>query len=330
MPEPNTPNLGLIVPNTGDLVGSWGSTALNPDYVALDGILGGSVTIPLTNSPVTLGLPAGTIAPTSGPVQSQNALIKFTGTISSNIVITLGMPGRYVFWNTCLPLTNYVQIVSSGAGTAVGLPPGKKCTVFHDGTNCDYVDMPDVGSAYDLHGATQLPAWMLACTTLPYLVKDGTVYNISAYPTLGHTLGSTFGGDGVNTFGVPDERARARIAYDPGATGRMTSPVNASSMGSNGGEQSHLLVKAEIPIGLQTLNDPGHFHRWSEQTTNLNISGGGGGTAQQPTGAFNASASSVSPTETKTTGINLTDNAGGGSHNNVQPSIVSFLPLIKT
>ena len=39
MAEPQTVNGGLIVPNTGDLVGTWGSAALNPDFVAVDGFL---------------------------------------------------------------------------------------------------------------------------------------------------------------------------------------------------------------------------------------------------------------------------------------------------
>lgn len=321
MPEPSTPNCGFIIPNTGDLVGSWGSTALNPDFVAIDGMLGGVLTLGLTNTSFALGLPASALAPTSGPVQSQNSLIKFTGAISANITITLGMPGRYTFWNTCTPITRFVQIASSGAGASIGLPPGKKCTIFHDGTNCDFVDMPDVGTAYDLHGQTALPAWMSACTTAPYLIKDGTVYNISAYPTLGALLGNTFGGDGVTTFGVPDERARMRIAYDPGSTGRMTTPINASSMGSNGGEQSHLLVLNEIPAHNHALTDPGHSHTYS---TNTNIH-------QDGTSTFDAMVNpQTSNTGTSTTGISIAPAGGGASHNNVQPGIVSFLALIKT
>ena len=331
MTEPTTPNLGFIVPNTGDLVGSWGTAALNPDYVALDGILGGSLIVPLTNSGVTLGLPAGTIVPSSGPVQSQNALITFTGTITANITITLGMPGRYVFWNKCTPLTYYVQIASSGAGTTIGLPPGKKCSVFHDGTNCDFIDVPDTGTAYDLHGATTLPAWMLACTTLPYLVKDGTIYSIATYPTLGAMLGNTFGGDGVITFAVPDERARARIGFDnASSTSRLTtaiSGINGGVMGSAGGDQS-LFAHTHTT----TITDPGHTHITLSNGVSAYAPLGG-------TGAFGQGAtfenSGVDLTKASTvsavTGISAVANsAGNGVAQNVQPSIVSFLPLVKT
>ena len=320
MAEPNTPNVALIIPNTGDLVGSWGSAALNPDFVALDGMLGGTLTIPLTNAPVTLGLPAGAIAPTAGPTQSQNALITFTGTISGDIVVTLGMPGRYTFWNKCLPLNFYVQIASSGHGTTIGLPPGKKCTVFHDGTNCDYVDMPDPGTAYDLHGATALPAWMTACTTLPYLIKDGSVFSNATYPTLGALLGSTFGGNGVTTFGVPDELARARIGYDTIGTGRLTtaiSGVNGQTMGSVGGNQS-----MQQHTHANTLTDPGHTHTFQQWNANLALAGSPGSLPE---------ANSTQNTGSSTTGITINNvSAGVGASQNVQPSIISFLPLIKT
>ncbi len=37
-----------------------------------------------------------------------------------------------------------------------------------------------------------------------YLACDGTVYNISQYPPLASLLGTVYGGDGRNTFGVPN------------------------------------------------------------------------------------------------------------------------------
>ena len=39
MTEPMTVNVGLIVPNTGDLVDAWGSAATNPDFSAIDGLI---------------------------------------------------------------------------------------------------------------------------------------------------------------------------------------------------------------------------------------------------------------------------------------------------
>jgi microcystin-dependent protein len=333
--EPTTPNIALTVPNTGDLVGTWGAVALNPDFVALDGMLGGVTTLSLGAAALTiLTIPtAGTIAPTAGPNQSQNACINIIGIISGNQVIQLTMPGRYVFHNQMYnsPYTFYVQLTSIGNGRKVGLPPGKKTTVFHDGTNVDFVDQPDPGTAYDLHGGVLLgnvvlPAWMTACTVAPYLLKNGTIYTMSQYPALGNILGNTFGGDGVSTFAVPDEMARVRIPFDANSTGRMTSPISATVMGSTGGEQSHLLTVAELATHTHIVSDPTHSH--ADGFTFQAGVGAGGTSLQEQFAVGNANAPwSTSPSATNITNQNT---GGNGAHNNVQPGIVSFLPLIKT
>lgn len=49
-----------------------------------------------------------------------------------------------------------------------------------------------------------------------WLVCDGTVYNIADYPELAAKLGSTYGGDGVTTFAVPDDRGLFRRGLDLG------------------------------------------------------------------------------------------------------------------
>ena len=65
-------------------------------------------------------------------------------------------------------------------------------------------------------------------TAIPYcpnntVEANGQLLSIAGYPTLYQLLGTTYGGDGVNTFAVPDLRARAPIGYSasyaPGATG---------------------------------------------------------------------------------------------------------------
>lgn len=323
MPEPNTPNIGLVVPLTGDLVGTWGSAALNPDFVAIDGMLGGTQTIPLSGPATTvLTLPSGTISATAGPTQSQNAALIFTGTLTGNNIIQLGMPGRYVMVNLCLPLNYYVQVTSSGGGLYVGLPPGKGVTLYHDGTNVIFVDMPDVGSRLDLFGQTSMPAWMLACSARPYLIRDGSIYNVSNYPVLGAILGSTFGGNGVTTFGVPDSLARVDVAYDTVGTGRLTGAggVTGTVMASAGGDEN---LQSHGHSASSSVSDPGHNHVVGQNT-------GGPGTG--PVNMIQLGGSAVR-TGTSTTGIGVStsvSNTGNGGSQNVQPTIVSYLPLIKT
>jgi microcystin-dependent protein len=329
MSEPNTGNVGLVVPNTGDLTGAWGTAALNPNFVAIDGLFGGTLTLtPSGATTYLLTTPASaTLSPTAGPTQSQNACIFFTGTQTGNAVVQLSMPGKYVMHNKCTINTTYIQVApSAGTGTAVGLPPWEKTELFYDGTNVDYVNLGRVGSALDLHGATAMPPWMTACTVLPYLIKDGSTYSTANYTGLGQFLGSAFGGNGITTFAVPDERARPRLGLDTvqslsGATsGRITFAVagfTGSLMGASGGDQN-LSAHTHTP----TLTDPGHRHTFPFQQ----VGQGGGNAASNLLGTGNTAA-----VGTASTGITLTiATTGSGVGANVQPSIVSFLPLIKT
>lgn len=316
MVEPVTSNRGLIVPNTGDLVSSWGTSAMNPNFAAIDGMFGGVVSFSLSGATTILLTGSIAASPGSAPTQQQNAMIRLSGSQSGNAVFQFTLPGFYIIDHQATVNSFFVQCTaSSGGGTVIGVPPGRKSQVFFDGTNFDFVDRADVGTAYDLHGVTALPAWMTACTMLPYLIKDGTIYSTSAYPQLAALLGSTFGGNGSSTFGVPDERARARIGYDGGSTGRLTtavSGVNGGTMGSAGGDQ-------RLQSHTHTVVDPGHLH-----TTVV-----GGSSGAQGGGSFSALFPGTLAVSASTTNISI-GSTGTGSAQNVPPSIVSFLPLVKT
>ena len=330
---PNTVNRFLSVPNTGDLPGAWGTSALNPNFQAIDGALGGFASLSLgAATTITLSVATGaSFTPGSGPTQSDNALLKFTGTLTGNNIVKFTMPGYYIVHNNCGSAASfYIQLSpSSGTGNSIGAPPGRKCHVFFDGTDMDYVDMPEVGSALDLHiNTTGLPPWMNACTIKPYLIKDGSVYNVSSYTALAQQLGSTFGGNGATTFGVPDERNRARVGLDTlsVSTGtyasRLTvagSNVNGTTMGASGGSE---LMQQHT----HTVTDPGHIHPLDVPNNTIQNNAVSGSFSLAATGTKQASTISV---VSATTNITI-NNAGTGSSGNVMPVIVSFLPLIKT
>jgi microcystin-dependent protein len=203
-------------------------------------------------------------------------------------------------------------------GNAICPPPGQKCHVFFDGTDMDYVDTPPVGSALDLHGVTTIPLWIAQCSVRPYLLKDGTVYTSTLYPALAAMLGSTFGGNGVSTFGVPDERSRIRLAVDTGATGRITaagSGINGTVMGATGGDQ---LLQSHN----HTATDSGHPHAVPLTSTLANAGNNQAITVATPS-QFNLNTATG-------TAIITVGNTGSGSSQNMPPTIVSFLPLIKT
>jgi microcystin-dependent protein len=326
MSEPVTTNKTLIVPNTGDLSGAWATSALNPNFQLLDAMLGGVTSISLSGAttilltaPATTGIWGGTVP------QSSNSMITLTGAQTGSAVLQFSLPGFYIINNKCTG-TTFVQLApATGGGNKIGVPQGKKSKVFYDGTDLDFVDLLDPGAALDLHGWTALPPWMTACTVLPYLVKDGSVYTASMYPALAAVLGSTFGGNGITTFGVPDERARARIGLDTvqaasGATSaRITfaqAGFTASVMGAAGGTSAVTLVTANLPP-------------YTPSGSVVSLIGG--------TFAANTPSTGTNPTMNQggSTGVSstFTGNAQGGSSTpltNVPPAIISFLPLLKT
>lgn len=323
MVEPVTTNWRLIAPNSGDLPGAWGTAALNPNFQTLDAMKGGVTTISLSSAttlllttPATTGVWPGSLS------QSVNALIRFTGAQSGNAVIQFTLPGVYTVENQCTG-NSYVQLANSaGTGNKIGAPPGQKIDIFFDGTDMDYRNMPTPGSALDLHtNTTSLPPWMQACTVAPYLIKNGATYSSSIYPALSQLLGSTFGGNGITTFGVPDESARMRVAFDVTGSGRVTSAgsgINAAAFGSAGGSQF-----MQAHSHANTVNDPGHYHGYIQPyRVGWEANGNGAGIAGNTQAANTNSA---------VTGITLTNaTTGSGGSQNMPPSIVSFLPLVKT
>jgi microcystin-dependent protein len=72
---------------------------------------------------------------------------------------------------------------------------------------------------------------------------DGTLLPINQNQALFSLLGTTYGGDGRVTFGLPDLRGRTPMHMGAGHT-----------LGERGGEQSHTLSISELPTHTHTLN----------------------------------------------------------------------------
>ena len=71
---------------------------------------------------------------------------------------------------------------------------------------------------------------------------DGQLLPLSQNTALFSLLGTTFGGDGLTTFALPDLRGRTPIHVGSGHT-----------LGERGGEQAHTLSIAELPTHTHAL-----------------------------------------------------------------------------
>lgn len=140
-----------------------------------------------------------------------------------------------------------------------------------------------IGVMLDFAGSS-VPSSFLPC--------DGSAVSRTTYASLFAVLGTIWGiGDGTTTFNVPD--FRRRVAVGSGGSGTATL---ANTVGSIGGEETHVLTIPEIPA-----------HTHASVGSDPIIEGGG-------VSAYTNSAVG-GPQSVSSTG-------GGGAHNNIQPSAV--------
>jgi len=174
------------------------------------------------------------------------------------------------------------------------------------------------GTVYTSTGVSTPPTWQ-ASTGIPsgaivlwgsdtipdgWLDCDGGMQLISDYPTLAAVVGTTFGGDGVNTFGVPDMRGRVAVGIGEGDA----DDASLWSLARKIGEETHQLTHEELPaVGVVT-----HFTPARAPGNTPDPSGGLASFGDSPTAPV------------------LSDNLGSGTaHNTLQPSLGLYY-IIKT
>jgi microcystin-dependent protein len=137
---------------------------------------------------------------------------------------------------------------------------------------------------------------------------DGQLLPISQNTALFSLLGTTYGGDGKSTFGLPNLDGSAAMHFGQGPG------LSLRDEGETGGEQTVTLLNSEIPSHAHTIGG----------------SAAAAGTAQTPTGNIWAQAPSgravFNMYATPATGAmnpNALQIAGSGQpHNNLQPFLV--------
>ena len=131
---------------------------------------------------------------------------------------------------------------------------------------------------------------------------NGQLLPINQHSDLFDLLGTTYGGDGENTFALPD--LRGRLAVSSGQGPGLSDYV----LGQMGGEESVTLNQAEMPTHnhLVTANNNAGAYARPQNRVPGRLSGGTTGYAAASNGAF------LEPGT-------LTPSGGGQPHTNVQP-----------
>lgn len=158
-----TTNKAFEKPANGDYVDTW-NIPVNGDWDIADRAFGGTYSVALTNANVTLT-----------QANCQNVRIRFTGSLSANIIIYLpsGVSGFFIVQNATTG-TYSVTLASAGGGLGTVLTEqGRTAFVFTDGTNVFYADDSRValtaGTGITITGTTNLTISL----TTPVLVANG-------------------------------------------------------------------------------------------------------------------------------------------------------------
>jgi len=106
-----------------------------------------------------------------------------------------------------------------------------------------------------------------------WMFCDGSLLPISQYQALFSLLGTTYGGNGTTTFGLPDLRGRVPVGATLSGGGQQ---LTRYQMGDTGGSETVALTPAQMPMHNHTIktNDSSE----TQNTSNGNYLGGGGRT----------------------------------------------------
>ncbi len=105
-----------------------------------------------------------------------------------------------------------------------------------------WVDPPYLGEIKIWPAASMVPKDWAECS--------GQLYATASYPALFNLLGTTYGGDGANTFGLPDLRGRVPLGSGQGAG------LSNGSEGEIGGAESVGLNETELRAHTHTIPAP--------------------------------------------------------------------------
>jgi len=140
-----------------------------------------------------------------------------------------------------------------------------------------------------------------------WLPCNGQLLQIAQFDVLYAVIGTTYGGDGVQQFKLPDLQGRVPIGQGqgPGLPNYL--------LGQLGGEDAHTLLDSELPVHSHALTSSTATGTTTTPATNVHL-------AAVSAGNLYAPAANAAPYDAMQRCLSLT----GGSlpHNNIMPTIV--------
>jgi len=137
-----------------------------------------------------------------------------------------------------------------------------------------------------------------------WLMCNGQLLSIQQNAALFSILGTTYGGDGIRTFALPNFEGRAPIHWGSAAGG------GSFVLGEQGGETNHTLLIGELAAHTHTLNGNNAAANTPDPASAIY--------ANSTVSIYNNVASSHIPMAADV----LSHVGGNQSHNNMQPYLV--------
>ena len=273
-----------------------------------------------SSNPVFLGSGSGQATASQGQIQATSPtgqLSAFTPSVSIKTQFPIYSPsGSQSTWGTIESIVPNTGVVCKSASIP---PSGVSANTVYEltGSSSSVLSWDGYGNPVAVAASTFLGTVVPSGAVLPFaynvnsgtvpsgwLLCDGTVYTVSAYPTLGGLLANTYGGS-TGTFGVPDLRG-----YFIRGNGTNS---DGTASGTFGAKQASAFASH-----THTVNDPGHNHTTNASVVSTPGTGLGGGSQ---------SGSIVTATiSTNTTGITIASTGG----TETRPANIAMVYCIKT
>ena len=178
---------------------------------------------------------------------------------------------------------------------------------------------------YNVPLAGGMDYWGPTAPNSSFVFPIGQAISRTTYSALFALVGTTYGtGDGSTTFNLPDRRGRVSTQLDPTTAILTTATMvpNGNTLGAKGGGETIPLTLSNLPTGITssgtnsiTVQAP-NSGNFVTATSQANISTSAGSTALPTTITTN------SANATGSNSISVTsNNTGGTSHTNMQPTI---------
>jgi microcystin-dependent protein len=273
----------------------------------------------------------------AGTITTGGTATAYTASSNAGYSLTSGFPIAFVPHATN-GATVTLNVDSLGAkplrsAPGVELPAGvlvlgtPYAATYYTSNSGEWILRGLYGNPYNIPLGSGIDFWGSTAPNSSFVFPYGQAISRSTYAPLFSLFSTTYGsGDGSTTFNLPDKRGRVSAGLDnmggtqaSRLTGVTMTPAG-TILGSTGGEQTHTLITAELPVVTQTFTGAAMTAGLSTLSSVLQSTG-----VQMQSGASSFGGSVIGSgfrTDSFTPAGTISSFGSGNAHADLQPTIV--------